>query len=184
MERNSNREEKNPSSKKSDLKDSPRDTERLRKEETTIDLPEVKDIPGQEHIHIPPLGELADTTISSADEEGNGVLDDLNSEDNSRIRMGTEADLTAAERTMLERGDNSAPTEDEGRLQRASLDSTDFDGDPLNEMSFGQDRSGSDLDVPGSEADNINESIGAEDEENNPYSLGSESNDQVVEGTP
>jgi hypothetical protein len=59
-----------------DLQDSPRDQERLQPEETTIDLPEVKDIPGQEHIHPPMMGEMADTTASSADEEGEGLFDD------------------------------------------------------------------------------------------------------------
>ncbi len=52
-----------------DLTDSPSDQERLKPEITTIDLPDVSDIPGQENIHIPPLGALADTTISSDDEE-------------------------------------------------------------------------------------------------------------------
>ena len=52
-----------------DLPDSPRDEERMQEEEFTIDLPDVKDIPGQEFIHAAPLGGLADTTISSADEE-------------------------------------------------------------------------------------------------------------------
>ena len=33
------------------------------------------------------------------------------------------------------------------------------------------DRSGDDLDVPGSEEDDANEEIGEEDEENNSYSL-------------
>jgi hypothetical protein len=37
----------------SDLPDSPRDEEKLKNEETTIDLPDVKDIPGQEHVHPP-----------------------------------------------------------------------------------------------------------------------------------
>ena len=64
-----------------DLTDPQRDQERLRPEETTIDLPEVKDIPGQEHVHVAPLGEMADTTISSDDEEGAGLLDELNEDD-------------------------------------------------------------------------------------------------------
>ena len=52
-----------------DLTDSPSDIERLKPEITTIDLPDVEDIPGQENIHVPPLGDLADVTISSDDEE-------------------------------------------------------------------------------------------------------------------
>ena len=64
-----------------DLPDSPRDAERLKSDETTIDLPDVSDIPGQEHVQVPALGEIADTTISSDDEEGSGLLDDVNSGD-------------------------------------------------------------------------------------------------------
>jgi hypothetical protein len=168
----------------SDIHDSPRDNERLKKEETTIDMPEVRDIPGQEHIHVPALGELADTTISSDDEEGVGILDDLNDEDDASIHMGTEADVTGNDRSMLETADNFHATEDEDNLRRASLDSTDFEGEPLNEASFGEEQSGADLDVPISETDDANERIGEEDEENNAYSLGGDSNDQVVEGTP
>jgi hypothetical protein len=60
----------------SDIADSPRDTERLQGDFAILDLPDVEDIPGQENIHVPPLGMLADTTISSADEEGDGLFDD------------------------------------------------------------------------------------------------------------
>lgn len=52
-----------------DLTDSPRDEERLQPDEAVIELPDVTDIPGQEHITVPPLGELGDTTASSDDEE-------------------------------------------------------------------------------------------------------------------
>ncbi len=58
-----------------DLLDSPKDREQLKSETAIMDLPEVKDIPGQENIVPMPLGELADTTISSDDEEGVGILD-------------------------------------------------------------------------------------------------------------
>ncbi|MES2648690.1 MAG: hypothetical protein V4717_17570 [Bacteroidota bacterium] len=60
---------------KSEFPDSEHDRELLKSETTIMDLPEVKDIPGQENITVMPLGELADTTISSADEEGAGLLD-------------------------------------------------------------------------------------------------------------
>ena len=167
-----------------DIHDSPRDAEKLRTDESTIDLPEVRDIPGQEHVHVPPLGELADTTISSDDEEGAGILDDLNDEDDASIRMGTEADVSRNEKKMLETADNYHSTQDEDELRKASMDNTDFEGDHLNEASFGEEQTGADLDVPNSETDDANENIGEEDEENNSYSLGSDSNDQVVEGTP
>lgn len=60
-------EQKKPTEE--DLTDSQSDIKRLKPEQTTIDLPDVNDIPGQENIHQPELGELADTTISSDDEE-------------------------------------------------------------------------------------------------------------------
>lgn len=58
------------------LPDSNEDKNEWTPEKTTIDLPEVKDIPGQEFVHAAPLGELADTTISSADEEGEGLFEE------------------------------------------------------------------------------------------------------------
>jgi len=64
-----------------DLKDSQRDEERLQGDNAVMDMPSVKDIPGQEHIRPMPPGEMADTTISSADEEGEGLLDNLDEED-------------------------------------------------------------------------------------------------------
>jgi hypothetical protein len=172
------------SSAKDDITDPPRDQERLRQENTTIDLPEVKDIPGQEHVHVPPLGELADTTISSDDEEGAGLLDELNGEEEDEdalIKMGTESDITADERETLKRGEDYMPTRDEEKLQRASMDNSDFDGEPLNEKAFGSERTGSDLDTSGIDEDDANEEIGEEDEENNQYSLGSEKNEQNEE---
>ena len=46
-----------------------------------------------------------------------------------------------------------------------------------NEKDFEEDKSGSDLDVPGSELDDENEKTGSEDEENNLYSLGGDDHD-------
>lgn len=53
-----------------DIQDPISDQARLEPETVVIDLPEVSDIPGQEHFVPAPLGILADTTISSDDEEG------------------------------------------------------------------------------------------------------------------
>lgn len=53
-----------------DLTDSPSDEARLQGDTAIMDLPDVTDIPGQEDVHPAPLGPLADTTISSDDEEG------------------------------------------------------------------------------------------------------------------
>ena len=71
------------------------------------------------------------------------------------------------------------PTKDDQSVVEASLDNEDEDGEPLNEKGFGEDVSGTDLDVPGSEADDANEEIGEADEENNFYSAVDENNDNV-----
>lgn len=152
-----------------DLEDSPRDRERLKPEEATLDLPDVKDIPGQEFIHPPSLGELADTTISSDDEEGVGLFDD-DEDDETIIQMGTENDIPKEDKELLRQSDERMATDEEERLRRASVDSTDNEGEPLNEKSDA--RSGRDLDTSGVEQDDRNEFIGEEDEENNTYSLG------------
>lgn len=179
--------------KYTDLPDSQEDKEKLKPEITTIDLPEVNDIPGQEHIHVPPLGELADTTISSDDEEGASVFDDGHEEDfpgdpvmdvavrdeaeedETKPVMGNEADVSDEEREALRRADEDMPTQDDRNLRRAALDNKDADGDRLNEDS--RDVSGEDLDVPGASLDDENERIGEEDEENNQYSLGGDKHD-------
>jgi hypothetical protein len=168
------------SSNPNDLPDSPRDREEMRTEEVFIDLPDVKDIPGQEFVNAPPIGALGDTTIASDDEEGVGVFDLDDSED---LTPGTEGDVSRGERKALENIDYM-PTRDENNLVDARMDNTDFQNAPLNERSFGEVRTASDLDVPGAEIDDANERIGEEDEENNDYSLGSADNDNITEGTP
>lgn len=50
-----------------------------------------------------------------------------------------------------------------------------------NEKDFQQDMSGDDLDIPGSELDDKQESVGSEDEENNYYSLGGDNHNDLEE---
>jgi hypothetical protein len=50
-----------------------------------------------------------------------------------------------------------------------------------NEKDFGDDVSGSDLDVPGSELDDEQERVGSEDEENDYYSLGGDNHEDLEE---
>lgn len=50
-----------------------------------------------------------------------------------------------------------------------------------NEKDFEEDMSGDDLDVPGSELDDQQESVGSEDEENNYYSLGGDNHNDLDE---
>lgn len=167
-----------------DIHDSPRDMEKMKSETFVIDLPEVSDIPGQENIVVPNLGEMQDVTISSADEEGFGLFDDDEGDEDTDLIMGNEADVSATERSLLRKADEDMPVEDDPLLRQAGLDKTDNEGDVLNEGSLATDVSGADLDMAGTDADDPMESIGEEDEENNAYSLGSDSNDNVTEGTP
>lgn len=168
------------STKNEDIHDSERDEERLKQDEAYIDLPDVKDIPGQEFIHVPSLGELADTTISSDDEEGVGVFND-DEDDDTLISMGTDNDVSRTDREMLTNMDHLQGAEDDKGVQRAMLDNQDFEGDDLNES---VDTAGEDLDVSGVENDDQMENIGEEDEENNQWSGGSDRNDNMNEGTP
>lgn len=151
-----------------------------KKEKNTIDMPEVRDIPGQEHVRPPKLGEMADETASSADEEGNEVLGPLDNGEDNDLRLGGTSNVSREEREDLARmGRDGA---DDAPLREGLLDSTDEDGTPLNEKSFGEGRnddvSGDDLDVPGADDDNHDEALGEEDEENNDYSI-SDNNDDT-----
>ena len=158
-----------------DLPDSEKDKKHLKSEEFEIDMPDAKDIPGQEHIHVPPLGEFADTTISSADEEGEGILDNPDEQDEVFNQRNT--NVTKDERKALDDAAKKINSPDQKNLDSAELDQYDEDGELLNEKT---DLSGKDLDVPGSELDDDNEDIGEEDEENNSYSLDEENEDNDI----
>lgn len=138
-----------------DLTDSPRDQKAMEQEETTIELPDVEDIPGQEHVRPAPLNGLGDVTAASGDEEGVRVLGTDEEPDDT--------DVTPIERELLQQTSESTGSDDDQDVRNAKVDTVDDDGDPLNEE---------ELDVPGSEDDDDNEEIGEEDEENNEYSLG------------
>lgn len=185
----------------SDIHDSEKDKAKLEPEETTIDLPDVKDIPGQENVHVPELREMADTTISSDDEEGVGIFGEDDAEYASeRLPVGEEIDendliISSDEEPEAtgepdeddvteEAEDDADVTEDEKiALERTEqMDTQDNENlfeselDDTDEdgerLNEGEDFSGDDLDVPGEEEDDADEAIGEEDEENNAYSSG------------
>jgi hypothetical protein len=132
--------------------------------ENTIDLPEVKDIPGQEHVRPPRIREMEDSTPSSSDEEATELLSEINEEE---VDLDENSNVSDLERELLEKTDR--PDNEETKdLEKLALD-TDEDGEELNEESNPADL-GKDLDIPGSELDDDNEEIGEEDEENNSYS--------------
>ena len=183
-----------------DLPDSEKDKVKLQQDKIIIDLPDVKDIPGQENVHVPDLREMADTTISSDDEEGVGIFGEDDAEFSSeRLATGEEIDdLDLVINDYEEPGGNkeeddladgsSDPDSDVTNEERKALekaedvDTEDNEGlynAELDDEDFEGDKlneandvSGDDLDVPGAEEDDADEEIGEEDEENNDYSLG------------
>lgn len=106
-----------------------------------------------------------------------GIPQNVENADLDRDRPGTdldavstEADVTPEERAAL--GNMYMPTDDEENLGRARLDNTDFDGEELNEDSFGEVLSSADLDIPDETDETFTTSMGQGDEENKYYSLG------------
>lgn len=169
------------------LSDSASDEERLKQEMSFTVLPEVNDIPGQEQITNAGFpGAMSDTTISSDDEEGiRDGRDVVDEDDDFDIVMGTEADVTKEDLLLLGDKDQDQDMDDDELIGTTGLDDTDFEGDVLNEASGTVFSTGEDLDVPeGGENDPGSDAAGEADEENSYYSLGSDNNDEMVEGTP
>ena len=143
------KKQKSKPSKPADLPDSMDDRDKLAPEESTMDLPDVKDIPGQEHIRPPKLRSFIDTTNASDGEEGKGIVG-LNDEKD----ISDSTDISDEENDLLEQSVNSMSSPDDINQRRAMLDDRDNEGELLNER---EDVSGRDLDVPGSEDDDENE---------------------------
>jgi hypothetical protein len=109
-----------------------------------------------------------ETLDTNADEIGtrqNVDNDDLG------MNQGTDADVSDDERRTLEDA-SYMPTQDADNLRTARLDNTDFDGEALNEESFGDRKSGSGLDIPDETDETFTDALGQGDEENKYFSLG------------
>ena len=137
-------------------------------------------LPATAATHSPDNWEDLRDTIASADEEGDRVFENASDDRSSNV--------SPDERHALERTDYM-PTRDEDRLQQASMDNVDFDGEPLNEAGFGEGRGDTvapnDLDTNVEGADEPDGDVtDFDDEENKTYSIGSGDNDNVTEGTP
>jgi len=144
--------------KLSDLKDSKRDEEKLKQDEATLDLPEVKDIPGQENITVPNFKEMADTTISSDDEEGTDILAEDDADATSeRIGAAQEIDEDdliinedeAEAEAELDEEDKADKSEDELNI---TDDSVDPESDVSEDEKIALERSSIDVDTPDNEA--------------------------------
>ena len=130
----------------------------------TINIPDIIDSPRQ-----------SDNTVAHAEDTDDNDTD---------IVMGTEADVTEEDLLLLGERDQDMDMGDDETIDKQGLDDTDFDGDLLNEGPVDLDSTGDDLDIPEADGDNpAKSSLGQGDEENNYYSLGSDDNDNLNEGT-
>jgi hypothetical protein len=128
-----------------DIQDSPEDQEKLKPEETTLDLPELKDIPGASRSLKNASLLPGDTTISSADEEADDLLNIDDDEFADENNMRDESDVTATEKKLLR--DSFDPSYDTDLpVHSISLDRKDNEGVLLNESGMDRDLFGEDLD--------------------------------------
>ncbi len=162
--------------RETDLPDNQHDEERMQPEEITIELPDVFDIPGQEHIHVPQMREMQDVTIASDDEEGVGLFGD---EDEALLADDINDKMTPKQEILMGKLHNADSYDN--RLKRTELDDVDDDGDALNEDVRDTSVSGKNLDTSGVNEDDALEDIGEGNEENNLYSLGGNNNNEPDE---
>ena len=120
-----------------DLTDPEKDRQKLKGDHGTMDLPELIDIPGQENINPASLVPPGDTTISSADEEGDKIFGDQEDE--------SSAGITRLENGLLNQSFNQ-PYDADLPVGTISLDDRDAEGDRLEESGPEQDLFGEDLD--------------------------------------
>jgi hypothetical protein len=131
-----------------DIQDSPEDQEKLKPDQATLDLPELKDIPGARRSLKNSSLLPGDTTISSADEEADDLLGDDDDDDDEMAEennMRNEANVSPVEKKILK--DSLDPSYDSDLpVHSISLDRKDNEGVLLNESGMDRDLFGEDLD--------------------------------------
>jgi hypothetical protein len=126
-----------------DIQDSPEDQEKLKPDQATLNLPEIKDIPGAGRSGKNASLLPGDTTISSADEEADDLLNDDEVTDENNLR--NESNVSRTEKRLLR--DSLDPSYDSDLpIHSISLDRKDNDGVELNESGMDRDLFGEDLD--------------------------------------
>lgn len=120
-----------------DISDSPEDQEKLKPEQTLMDLPEIKDIPGAGRSGKNDSLRPGDTTISSEDEEGDDLLEDNDGLEDSNV--------SPLEKKLL--SESFDPSYDTDLpVNSISLDDKDNEGELLEEDGPEKDLFGKDLD--------------------------------------
>jgi hypothetical protein len=120
-----------------DISDSPEDQEKLKGDQAILELPELNDIPGAGHPQINPLFTPGNNTVSSADEEGDELLDEND--------VSPDTNVTALEKKLLSDTFESSYDKDLP-IQSLSLDDRDEDGELLEQSGQENDLFGKDLD--------------------------------------
>jgi hypothetical protein len=116
------------------------------------------------------VSDSLEATGSEEDEIGlpqNVDNDDLLVDENDE----EDSNVTDSERQALQDSEFML-TSDESNLRNARMDDTDFDGEKLNEESFGDRLTSAGLDIPDEGDETDREALGQGDEENKYYSLG------------
>jgi hypothetical protein len=116
----------------SDLPDSEKDKAKLQPDDAILDLPEVKDIPGQEFVRPPDLHEMADTTISSDDEEGIGLFDEDADNAGERLPSG---EVLHEDDWIIANDEELSADPDEEDNEALDDDETDVTGDHVSDDS-------------------------------------------------
>lgn len=111
----------------------------------------------------------------SRDEMAAGAESEFKQEESG---LEEEKDLEA------EADDSNVTSEDIQALGPKDLSMDMGEDEQLKQRTWPVDFTGRELDIPGSEQDDAREDIGAEDEENNPYSLGGDRHEDLEEGRP
>jgi hypothetical protein len=119
-----------------DISDSPEDQKKLKPDEAILDLPELKDIPGAGRSGKNDSQLPGDTTISSADEEGDELLEENDMEDEN---------VSPLEKKLLNESFDP-PYDTDLPLNSISLDDKDMEGELLEEEGTEKDLFGKDLD--------------------------------------
>ena len=124
-----------------DITDSPEDQEKLRPDQASLNLPEIKDIPGAGRSGKSASNLPGDTTISSADEEGDDLLgdDDLDGDNEN------DDNVNPLEKKLL-RNSFDPSYDTDLPINSLSLDEKDNEGESLEEKGQAKDLFGKDLD--------------------------------------
>jgi len=120
-----------------DISDSKEDQEKLKPDQSILNLPEIKDIPGAARSGKNTEAIPRDLTISSSDEEGDEVFEDEN--------QSEETEVSPLEKKLLRESLGSTYDED-FPVDSITLDEKDNEGDKLEEGGQAEDLFGEDLD--------------------------------------